>query len=412
MIRQPGRHRRRPLLPLAPQLRVGGDPEAVVDPAEVVRTPDQVHPRSQRVRSSGDRPATAGQLTKGTAERRVEPLDVRRVNPRPGPGRREHRGDGLGGPPDYPAGDGDEASSGVVLDHLAQEQPGRGHQPWPARTAGAHRVAEDSGEGGHVAGQPIDTDQEGQVAGGPTDHPHDGQDQGQVTVEADHPAQPEPRRDGHRQSHPEPPGHHLDVQLIGLDVTQLDLTAQDVMLVEALPVPARSIAPGGDGPLVEPEGGDDRLQRTAMAEQGQHDDHQLGRLLEAVERGVVSSGEGPITGGTAVTPLLATVNADVSEPALPACGAVGVVAELGLRVQRRSSRGTVWRPYSEGCSVDPRFSSLYHPHHGSLGCYLRCFAYLYSLFLCLSSSRRYFACPFLSVSQANVLERSPVKGLP
>src|SRR5512142_2038253 len=83
----------------------------------------------------------------------------------------------------------------------------------------------------------------------------------------------------------------------------------------------------------------------------------------------VSSGEGPNTGGTAVTPLFAAVDADVSEPALPACGAVGVVAELGLRVQRRSSRGTVWRPCSEGCSVDPRFPSLNHPHHGALGCY-------------------------------------------
>ena len=46
-------------------------------------------------------------------------------------------------------------------------------------------------------------------------------------------------------------------------------------------------------------------------------------------------------------------------PSLPACGAVGVVAELGLRVHRCVSRGTVWRPCPEGCSMDPRFSSRY-----------------------------------------------------
>src|SRR5262245_11411979 len=113
------------------------------------------------------------------------------------------------------------------------------------------------------------------------------------------------------------------------------------MLVEALPMSARPIPPGGDGPLVEPEGGDDRLQRAAVAEQGQHDDHQLGRLLEAVERGVVSRGEGPATGRTAVAPLLAAVDVDVAEPRLPACRAVEVVAELVLRVHRRSPRGTV-----------------------------------------------------------------------
>ena len=36
----------------------------------------------------------------------------------------------------------------------------------------------------------------------------------------------------------------------------------------------------------------------------------------------------------AVAPLLAAMDADVAEAELPACGAVGVVAELGLRVHR------------------------------------------------------------------------------
>src|SRR5512135_958383 len=63
MIRQPGRHCRSPLLPLASQPRVAAAPETVVGPAEVVDAPDQVHPRGQRARSSGDRPAAAGQWT-------------------------------------------------------------------------------------------------------------------------------------------------------------------------------------------------------------------------------------------------------------------------------------------------------------------------------------------------------------
>jgi hypothetical protein len=35
------------------------------------------------------------------------------------------------------------------------------------------------------------------------------------------------------------------------------------MVVELAGVPAGPVAPVGDGPLVEPEGGDDRLDRTA-----------------------------------------------------------------------------------------------------------------------------------------------------
>src|SRR6516162_2656319 len=131
------------------------------------------------------------------------------------------------------------------------------------------------------------------------------------------------------------------------------------MLMEVLPVPAGPVPPGGDGPLVQTEGGDDRLQGTAMAEQGQHDDHPFGRLLETVERGVMGGGESSATGGATVAPLLAAVHADVAKVELPACGAVGVVAELGVRVHRRSLGGTVWRPCSQECCLDPRFSRAY-----------------------------------------------------
>ena len=49
------------------------------------------------------------------------------------------------------------------------------------------------------------------------------------------------------------------------------------MLVDVLAVPAGPVAPVGDGPLVEPEGGDDRLERAAVAEQGEHEGDQVER---------------------------------------------------------------------------------------------------------------------------------------
>src|SRR5512135_1440079 len=132
---------------------------------------------------------------------------------------------------------------------------------------------------------------------------------------------------------------------------------------------ARPILPGGDRPLIEPEGGDDGLHRTAVAEQGDHDGHQVDGFLEAVERRVARGGESLAAGEASVTTLLPAMHADVAESELSACGAIGVVAELSERVHRYPSRGTVWRPCPEGCSVDPCFSRGYPPHHGSMGCY-------------------------------------------
>ena len=55
--------------------------------------------------------------------------------------------------------------------------------------------------------------------------------------------------------------------------------------------------------------------------------------------------------------FLAIMHADVAEPELPACGAVGVAAGLGERVHRRPFVGTVWRPCSGRCLMDPRFAT-------------------------------------------------------
>ena len=85
-------------------------------------------------------------------------------------------------PQHHPTGDVHQATARVMLDHLAQQQPGDRHQPRPTRPAGPHRVAEDPGEGGHVARQAIDADQERQALGTRADHPHDGRDQGQVAA--------------------------------------------------------------------------------------------------------------------------------------------------------------------------------------------------------------------------------------
>ena len=151
----------------------------------------------------------------------------------------------------------------------------------------------------------------------------------EVAACTDDAAQPESRRDGHRHGHPEPPGDRLDVQLVGLDMAQFDLPLKDPMVVELPGVAAGPVAPVGDGRFVEAEGGDDRLDRAAVAEQSDHEGHQVGGLLEPVGRGVAGGGEGPAAGQASVTAVFPAMDADVAEAELAPCGAVGVVAELG-----------------------------------------------------------------------------------
>ena len=186
----------------------------------------------------------------------------------------------------------------------------------------------------------------------------------------DDPTQPESRRDGHRHGHPEPAGDRLDVQFVGLDMAQLDLTSKHPMFMAPLTMAAGPIAPIGDGPLIEAEGGDDGLDGTAVAEECDHEGHQIGGFLEPVERGVMSGGEGSAASGASITLFLAAMNGDVAEAELAPCGAVEVVAELALRVHRHFPRDTVWRPCLEESRMDPRLSSPDDLNHGSMGCYL------------------------------------------
>jgi hypothetical protein len=124
------------------------------------------------------------------------------------------------------------------------------------------------------------------------------------------------------------------VQLVGLDMAQLDLPPEDPMLMGLLVMAAGPVAPIGDGPLIEAEGGDDGLDGAAVAKECDHEGDQIGGFLEPVERGIASGGEGAAAGGASITSVLAAMDMDVAEAELAPSGAVGVVAELAPGVHR------------------------------------------------------------------------------
>jgi hypothetical protein len=158
-VGQARRHRRCPVLSLEPTSRLGGDPQDVMLPAEVVRTSHQVHPTGQNPIAPRDRPTAPHQRAHRRTGRRVEPLDVRRVDPRPLPGRRQHSCDRLGRPDHHATSDVYQATATVIFDDLAQERPADFLQSRATSPAGPHGVAEDQPEGGDEAGQAIDANE-------------------------------------------------------------------------------------------------------------------------------------------------------------------------------------------------------------------------------------------------------------
>lgn len=261
------------------------------------------------------------------------------------------------GVPAPPALDARQPLLDVPLDHLAQQQARLHDQPWPTAVTRPHGVAEDAREGGDVAGQPVHAHQQGGALGaGP--HPLDQTgNQRQVPLGAHLPAQPQAERHGQRQGHPDLAPDDLHPQLVGLDMPQVHPPLLHQVLVHPLAVRPGPRLPGGDGALVQPEGGDDGLERAAVAEQSQHQRHQVRSLLEPVEGRVPGRGEGPATAPARVPPLLPAMDGDVVLPD-PASGRTGgVVAELSLRVHRAPPADAIAKSRPYGCPMDPHFST-------------------------------------------------------
>ena len=211
--------------------------------------------------------------------------------------------------------------------------------PPPGPTAAAHggpcvRVPEHAPEGRHVAGQPIHAHQDRQAAA---------QDRTSCTSvviktrsRCGLTTPPSHSRDGTASAmrHPHPAAHQLHPQLVGLDVLQVHLAVLDHVLMHPLAVLAGTGQPGGHGALIQAEGGDDGLDRTAVAQQGQHHVSPRPPPLQAVEGRALGGREGLATGGAADSAGPLGYARECSLPLLASGRAVLIVAELGLRVHR------------------------------------------------------------------------------
>jgi hypothetical protein len=151
-------------------------------------------------------------------------------------------------------------------------------------------------------------------------------------------------------------------------VLQVYLTLLDEVLRHLPAVPAGAGHPGGHSPRIQTKGGDDRLDRTAMAQQREDGRHQIGRCPQPIERGALRSGEGLATEGTAIPLLALAMHPHVALPHLPSGRALEVMAAWGLRVHRWPPLDVLLHAQAKHIRQDARrtrlFSSHQTPHHG------------------------------------------------
>src|SRR5215208_6702819 len=104
------------------------------------------------------------------------------------------------------------------------------------------------------------------------------------------------------------------------------------MLVDPPALRAGFLLPAGDGALIEVEGDDNSLHRTAVGKQRHDCEHQPPRLVHPVEGGVFGLGEGPPTAFAAITALFVAMDHEVALSRTTVGAAAPVVTELLVRV--------------------------------------------------------------------------------
>ncbi len=323
-------------------------------PAEVVGAPDQIHPRGQGLHLVGDGPTPPHQRGERAPEGRIEPFDVGGVDPVPRARRLQDRRDRVRGPLHDALRHADAPPLRAALDHLAEQEARRQHQPGPAAPPRVDRRAEHPPEGRDGAGQAIDTDEEVPPAGaGPDLLPQAG-DEDPIPVRADRPAQPQAGWDGQRQGHPDPLAHALHPQFIGLDVLQIAVSLLHQVCVHLLAVAPRPGEPPGHRAFIQAKRGDNSLRRAALAQQGEHHRHQVGRAAQPVEGRARRGRKGAPARVTHIPVFRLAMHPDVALPHLASGRAVHVVTELLPRVHAATpARRVSETRQPEHASADP-----------------------------------------------------------
>lgn len=335
MIGNASGHRRCPFEPLmaSDQSRQS---QAFVFRAEVVETTDKVHARLQGLALSGERSRASGQAVQTTAKGSVNPLDEGRVDVAFALRLFDHRCDCLLCPLIDLPGQANDAIAFILLDHLRDQNIGPFDEPTSPCFLARLFLTKDFQNRRRITRQAIGAEENrtAKCRGATFDARDELLDQFAVTMLTDFSAQPQTGRDHHRHSHPDDRALHLDAQFIGLDLAQWSRLL-DQMLVHLLRVMAALLKPVLNRSLIKAEGGDNRLDRAPVSQQGHHQGDDVSGFPQAVKDRPDGGAESLVAFAANVAAVFLGMHANIAFSSSPSGGTVEVGTKCGFWGQRR-----------------------------------------------------------------------------
>jgi hypothetical protein len=162
-------------------------------------------------------------------------------------------------------------------------------------------------------------------------------DHGQVTVCTDLTGTPQPGADHPRQRHPDHAPLLLDPDLVGLHLPEVAWRL-DQVLRHRLALDTRPPQPMRHRPFVKPTRDDDRLQRTAVGDERDHERHGLGRAPQAIERRALCGSERLVACRAQEPPVRTRMDANIALSHLAPGGTHHIRAAYGGGVHNRPPR--------------------------------------------------------------------------
>jgi hypothetical protein len=129
-----------------------------------------------------------------------------------------------------------------------------------------------------------------------------------------------------------------------LNGLEVDFALLNPMLVNLFTVLSRSQPPVHDTPFVKAKGGDNRLDRTAMAKQSNNEGHPGLGGLQPVKRRPLGLGKSLSTPDAQITPFFSTMHSDIALSHLTSGRTSRVMTKLSSWVHRLFSPNVIFVP--------------------------------------------------------------------
>jgi hypothetical protein len=287
--------------------------QALVLAAEVVDSPDQIHPRFKRFAQPGYCSPSADKSRQTLPKRGVESLDEGRVDDSFALRSLDHSfnfgGRAFNDAPINP----DNTPCLVLLHGLCYEDSLPALQTRTTRSPRRHALTKDLSNRADVSLQSICAEQDASAQGRCTGAHFLNQTgyKSAVTAACYNSAQPQSGAYHHSHSHPKDAALEFHSEFIHLHLTQITRTS-DKLLMNRETMNTGTLLPTGDCSFVKREGGNNGLSRTAEGEQSDNLSDKFLRVAKAVKGAAFSFSKGLCTDRAFVATLFERVNADVA----------------------------------------------------------------------------------------------------